>query len=229
MPEVRADDVGDHDRAVVAVRREDRPDRRDVGLDRRPDLDRSALRHGQLPASAMRAGLPNRAIISSSRSWGRAWAVIAVAAGHRLGRDQRVDDRLLGRLDRRRRTGASITSSFDRPDVDDEPRVARERRLRQRPVAGREAQEQVAARVAAGAAHPGDAEARPLGEPLALVGQQRRVGRDDDDDRARAGAAARSAVRRRPRRRSRRARDLVDRDRLADRARRRPAASSRWP
>ena len=38
----------------------------------------------------------------------------------------------------------------------------------------------------AGAAHPGDPEAGPLGEALALVGEERRVGRDDDDDRARA-------------------------------------------
>ena len=75
VPEVRPDDVGDHDRAVVAVRREDRPNRRNVGLDRRPDLDRSPLRHAQLPASAARAGRPNRAIVSSSRSWGRARAV----------------------------------------------------------------------------------------------------------------------------------------------------------
>jgi hypothetical protein len=69
--------------------------------------------------------------------------------------------------------------------------------------------------LAPGAAHPGDPETRSLGEALALVGEQRRVGRDDDDDRARAGRRRRrgtvvvlGAVRRG---------HLRGRDRLADR------------
>ena len=60
-------------------------------------------------------------------------------------------------------------------------------------VACRERDEQVAARVTAGAAGARDAEPGPLGEPLALVGEERRVGRDDDDDRARAGRRQRRA------------------------------------
>ena len=63
---------------------------------------------------------------------------------------------------------------------------------------------------------PREPEARPLGEPLALVGEERRVRREDDDDRARSPAGGATAPVRRglvvPR-----ARHLVDRDRLADR------------
>ena len=43
---------------------------------------------------------------------------------------------------------------------------------------------------------PGDAQAGPLGQPLALVGQQRRVGGHDDDDRARARRRRRGRRRR---------------------------------
>ena len=43
----------------------------------------------------------------------------------------------------------------------------------------------------AGPARARDPETRALGEPLALVREERRVGGDDDDDRSRAGPAAR--------------------------------------
>ena len=93
------------------------------------------------------------------------------------------------------------------------------------PVAGREREEEVARRVVRGAAHAREAERRPLGEPLALVREQRRVGRDDHDDRARSGLGAwpgAASVRRRvrlvgDRRRVVRRRHLGDRDRRADR------------
>ena len=62
-------------------------------------------------------------------------------------------------------------------------RVVVERRWQS--IAGGERDEQVAARVPAGPAGAGDPEAGPLGEALALVGEQRSIGRDDDDDRAR--------------------------------------------
>ena len=67
-------------------------------------------------------------------------------------------------------------------------------------VAGGEGDEQVAAGVATRAAHPGDAQPGPLREPLALVGQQRRIRRDDHDDRARTGLRhlARAPLRRHP-------------------------------
>src|SRR5439155_14881706 len=75
--------------------------------------------------------------------------------------------------------------------------------------------EQIAARVGPGPAHPGDPETGALGEPLALVGQERSVGRDDHDDRARTGwwrealvVVLEAGIR---------ARNVRDRDRLADR------------
>ena len=110
-----------------------------------------------------------------------------VAPDDGRGRDQRVDDRLLGRLDGR------VEQPVD-DDVADGPDVVGAAADRvvivdasgRQPIAGREGDEQVAARVPAGAADAGDAETGPLGQPLALVGEERRVGRDDDDDRARA-------------------------------------------
>ena len=96
-----------------------------------------------------------------------------VAPGHRLGGDQGVDDRLLGRLDRPRRTAGRSRGrrpSGRRPSGASSPSSAC---AGQAAVAGREGEEQVARVVAAGPAHPGEAEAGPLGEPLALVGQER--------------------------------------------------------
>src|SRR5437588_10037361 len=58
-------------------------------------------------------------------------------------------------------------------------------------VAGCEGEEEVAARDRAGAAHSADAEAHPLRQPVALVREQRRIGRDDPDDRAGVGALRR--------------------------------------
>ena len=54
------------------------------------------------------------------------------------------------------------------------------------PVAGRERDEQVPAGVTAGATRPRDAQPCPLGDPLALVGEERGVGRGHHDDRSRA-------------------------------------------
>ena len=55
---------------------------------------------------------------------------------------------------------------------------------RRQSIAGREGDEQVAARVPARAADTGDTQPGALGKPLALVGEQRRIRRDHDDDRA---------------------------------------------
>ena len=107
-----------------------------------------------------------------------------VSAHDRLGGDERVHDRLLRRLDHR------IEQSVD-GDVADGPDRVRAQTTGilvvghgQEVVAGREGQEQVAARVTPGATHASDPQARPLGQPLALVGQERRVRGDDHDDRA---------------------------------------------
>ena len=85
--------------ARAQVDRDRRPARRwrprsgrSPGGRRRPPAGRSPARGRSRPAAA---------IAATSRSWGSAWAVIAVAADHRLGGDEGVDDRLLGRLDRR--------------------------------------------------------------------------------------------------------------------------------
>ena len=139
-----------------------------------------------------------------------------VAAGHRLGGDQRVDDRLLGRLDDGVEQGVDRRSSSARTS-------ASTRRIRLVVVRGSSGCPSRSARNRSPLVWPpvppirAMPEARALGEPLALVGQQRRVGRDDDDDRARAGrrhageagiVVGRAVVR---------ARDLGDRDLLADR------------
>ena len=109
----------------------------------------------------------------------------AVAPDDGRRRDERVDDRLLHRLDGRVEEPVDHAPA-DGPHVvgPDLVRIVRSTRRRQS-IAGREGDEQVAARVPAGAAGPRDPEAGSLGEPLALVGEQRSVGRDDDDDRAR--------------------------------------------
>ncbi len=115
-----------------------------------------------------------------------------VPPGHRPGRDEGVDDRLLGRLDHRVEQGIDDA-------VADGADVVRERRgpvlvLDRQTIAGREGEEQVAAGLAAGPSDPRDAEARTLRDPLALVGQERRVGGDDDDDRPRSGRWLTDAV-----------------------------------
>ena len=107
----------------------------------------------------------------------------AVLARHRLGRDQRVHDRLLGRLDRRveerRRSTRSRASSRRLGALGrDRPRLPVAKAMKMSPLA-----------VLAGAADPRDAEPGALREPVALVGQERRVGGDDDDDRAARRAA----------------------------------------
>ena len=58
-------------------------------------------------------------------------------------------------------------------------------------IAGREREEDVAGARRAEAADAREAEGRPAGKPVALVRQQRRVGRDDADDRAGAGERGR--------------------------------------
>ena len=106
-----------------------------------------------------------------------------VTPDHRRRGHQRVHDRLLGRFDDgiEQRVDDAVTHGAD---------VVRQGRgrvlvgLRGESVARRERDEQVTARVSAGSPDPGDAETRALGEPLALVGEQRRIGRDHDDDRA---------------------------------------------
>src|SRR5258705_8895096 len=95
-----------------------------------------------------------------------------VAAGHRFGGDQGIQDRLLGRLDDALEQGADDVV-VDRADVDRQARIGGERDSRQPAVAGREAQEYVTARVGAGSAHPGYPEPRSLRKWLALVWQER--------------------------------------------------------
>ena len=104
----------------------------------------------------------------------------------------------------------------DVPDGADRVRAVAHRivvhaRAGRQPVAGREGDEEVAARVATGAAHPRDAEAGTLCQPLALVGEQRSVGREDHDDGAGAGRRSRPSGRVVPR-----AGDLAHRDGFAD-------------
>jgi hypothetical protein len=119
---------------------------------------------------------------------------VPVAAGHRLAGDERVHDRLLGRLDhgveepvhpigreRGHRHGRRALDGV----VDERAQAA---------VAGREGQDDVARGVLAGAADAADAERGPLSKPVALAGEERGVRGDDDDDRAaraRAGAGRR--------------------------------------
>ncbi len=61
-------------------------------------------------------------------------------------------------------------------------------------VAGREGDEDLARAGRRDAAHPGDPQAGSLGEALALVREERRVGGEDDDDRARAGLMSTAAA-----------------------------------
>ena len=124
--------------------------------------------------------IPSRPIIVSAAT---SALTIASSVASIVGVEQRVDDAVA-----------------DRPDVDRSSVDGSSSSSAGRSIAGRERDEQVAARVAARPAGPGDAEPGALGEPLALVGQQRRVGRDDDDDRAGPGRrrAGRSAGAPRP-------------------------------
>ena len=96
----------------------------------------------------------------------------AIAPGHRLGGDQRVDDRLLGRLDR------GLDQRVERPihePAKPEHAVAVGLRLGRghAAIAGREAQEDVARGGRAKPADPRHAERRPPGQPGALVREQR--------------------------------------------------------
>ena len=101
--------------------------------------------------------------------------------------------------------------------------------VRRDPIAGREGDEQVAARVAAGPAGAGDAETGPLGQPLALVGEERRVRRQDHDDRA-ATRRRRAACRgRRPGRRGWGPRPCRSRRRPGRRPRAASHACRSWP
>ena len=118
----------------------------------------------------------------------------AVATHHRLGGDERVEDRFLGRLDRapeeiadRRRRGSSTRSNGA---VDALDLVALESRRGCRSRTRGRCHRSSARRAPP---DPGDAEAGALGEPLELVGQHRGVGREDHDDRARAGSGLGSA------------------------------------
>ena len=114
----------------------------------------------------------------------------AVAADHRVGRDERVQDRLLGGLDRAPEQGRDRRVG-DHVDGQRSLRVGGLVALHPAGVRRGEREEDVAARVAAPAAHPRDPEARALGETLELVGEQGCVRRDHDDDRAFARAADR--------------------------------------
>ena len=140
------------------------------------------------PTVSLRPGRPAAAMTARSRSCGRAWAVmpsrpVTVGAATSALTIASSVDSMVASNSRSMTTSPTARTSY----------VPRPTGSRRRPepagqaVAGREGDEQVAAGVAAGAADPGDAQPGPLGEPLALVRQERRVGRDDDDDRAGAG------------------------------------------
>lgn len=106
----------------------------------------------------------------------------AVAPGHRLGGDQGVDDRLLGRLDGRVEDGVD-------DDVADRPHVIGEEFrvvlvFRRESIPRRECDEQVSTGVPACAAGASQAQPRTLRDTFELIGEQRGVSRDDDDDRA---------------------------------------------
>ena len=127
------------------------------------------------PARRSRAtssnGSPSeRCAVDARRSWSR-----------RTG----VEHGLLGRLDR---------GGEERVEVAAGDRRAGRRAAAQRAQTGRQRQEDLAARVVAGAAGAGQPEAGPAGEPLAAGGVQRPVGDDDDD--ARPGRAGDRAPRR---------------------------------
>ena len=104
---------------------------------------------------------------------------VIVAAAHRLGGDERVDDRLLCRLDRGHEQRIDVVV-IEHPDGERRARTAMRRQL----VARGETDEELAARVAPDRAGSRQTEAGPLGQPFALMRQERRVGRDHDDDRS---------------------------------------------
>ena len=92
-----------------------------------------------------------------------------VSPDHRLGGDERVDDRFLGRLDGR------VEHRVD-DEVADRPHVIGEELgvilvLGGQAIAGREGDEQVAAGVPARPTGAGQAETRTLGQALQLVGE----------------------------------------------------------
>ena len=150
---------------------------------------------------------------TSTSGRGQAMGCDPVPAGHRLGGDQGVQDRLLGRLDTPSNRPPMTWSLTDRTSTVRRGSAANTVFGRFR-LPSREADEQVAARVSAGPAHPGDAEAGPLGQPLALVGSSgASVATTTMIDPEPAGCA----VAARPRPRRVRARHLRSRKRVADR------------
>ena len=96
----------------------------------------------------------------------------AIASDHGLGGHEGVDDRLLGRLDRpvEQRVDRAVG---DRADVDGQARLGLVGVPREASVPGRPGEEQVARVVPAGPADAGQAQTGPLGEPLALVREER--------------------------------------------------------
>src|SRR5262245_6758690 len=135
-----------------------------------------------------------------------------VTAGHRLGGDEGVDDRLLGRLHRRleERVEPSVHHG---PDIEHPDAVGLPLGWRQAAIARGEGQEEVARRRRTETAHAGDPQLGPASDAAALMGKQRRVGRDDADDRTAPGTPVGDAdALTRPR-----ARHLRDGDLLADR------------
>ena len=103
---------------------------------------------------------------------------MSVSAGGCFGMQERVDDRSFGRVDGR---VEEVVQLLVRHELCGIARVR---------VAGGEAEHEVAARVFAGAAGAADAESGALRDTVALMREQRRVGRDDHDDRARSFRSA---------------------------------------
>ena len=103
----------------------------------------------------------------------------AVAPGHRLGGEHGVQDRLLDRVDH------GLVEAGD-PAVVQHPQRDLALIGHERPVAGRETEAEIAARVLAHAAGASDPEAGAPCKPLALEREERRIRGNQDDDRARA-------------------------------------------
>ena len=102
---------------------------------------------------------------------------VPVAAPHRLGGEQRVQDRLFRCIDHR---------CVERSDLPVREHAERDFSLLlvQAAVAGGKGEEEVAARVRGRTTHASDAEADSLGQAVALMREERGVGRCDADDRA---------------------------------------------
>ena len=113
---------------------------------------------------------------------------VAVAAGHRLGGHEGVDDGLLSGLDRGPEERAD-PGVIERPEVADQRSALRVVHSSQAPIARGEGKEQVSAGVLAGTTGARYPQASPLREPLALVRQQGRIRGEHDDDRARVAVA----------------------------------------